>query len=876
MNLGQSLMPLNDPATPGVPLRTNVSSAKDLTVDPAVAEAIAISKGPAPARPKVDPAVSAAIALSNNKGVFQTADEFAAASLGQEKLANADLGPYQRAKLAFLSDTEEERQKAFKTMFPEGDYLEIPTKDGPAALFRTAASEEFSKVDKSAMEKYKKEGLGSSAHEVFGDAAEFLSPASFQALADLAVFKGKGGVLLNTLKAGVSALAGETARQATQDVSGTSAETPLEQGGEVLGAGTGGMAGSLLIGGGTKLGKAALGRGGIFGMKEGAAEAEAAAARLGLPKFSADQLIESPLIERLAKQSSAVSRNQAKLSRAQSDALVTATKSLVNESDRTKLIGQSREVLNLGEDSLKALEANILPSGKAMTPRDLGIYLRQAHKEIDQKYWKPAVDQAYATARAIEDPDFDLAKVVDVAKKLKAGVWTPSAPIEEVTGKMPNGDPIIVRTQEPVRLDRLEGDIKGVVDDILAMDPSMPQTLKTPLGEAPVSVSRADRLKALIERTQDAAIPGPEGARRSNYVANEVRGALQDAFDNPVNSNPEFNKAWDAAKGLAKERFSKNEAAVVRQLVATETPEDIGNMLVQPGIKPSTLLAMKNGLPPKAFEQIRYSFLRRALGQKENLPEYLAQFDENALETLLPGNYKGPMLQAAKGFQELAKSGVPQALERHTQLRAFTDAIANQADTASIDSLYNVMKKAGGPQSDFGRSIRAAFLDKIIEESSVQAQASGMKFSSSKMGELLKSYNDRGLLKFLTPEDVNVLKDGQVVRQFMEATGADVGAAIEGTSVAKGIFLRGSLAKLTEYLQLASIGRLLTSDTGRKILIARGGAESMSPVKFASYIGATMSELARQNSKRSEGGEKGYDELERIQRFKNIREAASP
>lgn len=867
------------------------------TIDPEVQKALEISKstkkygamGASPGSPEsiTDPTVSMAVSLGSMKLGSMPDEEFVAQSLRQKKLGTDTLDAYPRAKLAWLADTEGERQKAFKKMFPDGDYMEIPTANGEMAVFRVDKSKEFSKVDPGVREAFSK-GTGEGIEEALKDVAD-ASPDLIKGAVDLAVLKGKGGMLWNAGKAFVSNLLTEGARQGTQTVSGTQeqslseqATTSLESGAIGAGGAVGGQVLEMGLRGGSRLVRSGPG---VLPPRTGAAEAQAAAERLGIEPFGLHQLADSPLIEALSKQSAAVSRSLDDINRLRSDQTLESVRATVDPAAKARVVSNANKIVDESEKVLNevvntAIEQSTKPGTKlTRNLRELGVRVKDSIKKFDKEVLDPEVNRAYSYARSIEEPDIDVSNAVGLAQKLDAGVWTPSKPykVDRVVGQHADGTPMTITetVTDPIRLDRLDPDVKAVVQDLLQIDPKMPYTAQVGGETAPVPASATDRVRALIQRLQDASLPGPEGMRASQYVANDLKHTLQNALDNPKNANPEFKRAWDDARRLAKRRFEILEKSAVKTMVMTETPDTVVKQLLSPGVSAATLIDMKRAVPASTFQEIQIAFTKLALTEKEKIPAFLAQYDPHTLSILLPGEYRKPLMQAAKGFQELAESGIPRAIERHSRTRGFIKTLMDESSTVKHDALWSLVRKNGGHDGELGKSIRSALIDEILERSVIKAEAYGEKLGSDAIKNTLKDMQAKGMLRFLTPGDRAILLDARTITQFQEAVGESVGAAIEATTVSKKVFLKANPWKMVEWAQLASIGRFLTSDSGRKLVALGANPLIRRPeLKIAAYTGAALSELARSNERQA-GGKLGFQELERLIRHDELHERKS-
>lgn len=322
-------------------------------------------------------------------------------------------------------------------------------------------------------------------------------------------------------------------------------------------------------------------------------------------------------------------------------------------------------------------------------------------------------------------------------------------------------------------------------------------------------------------------------------------------LDNPVNDSPLFKRAWDRARGIARDRRATREHIAIAEIAANHgQPGALVKKLIQNDITTAdNLMVVRRVVGPEAFEEVRSEYVRHLLDAEERAPgglmRELQSMDREAVQILLPGRSRRVLQQTAQRYSDLTASGIPRAIATQTELRPFIKEVIDNPSSAGIDALYKLMQNHGGMNGSFGGSIRSSIIDELIERSTTKGRAGGMsaleglgpvaqgavdditrfdRINGASLNKELKKFKDAGLLRFLRPDDLRKLQDVESIQLLMDAASKqDVSALLGATTVSKVSKLStDALATMVHFL---GVSRILLSDTARKVLIGSGRAQ---------------------------------------------------
>ena len=114
----------------------------------------------------------------------------------------------------------------------------------------------------------------------------------------------------------------------------------------------------------------------------------------------------------------------------------------------------------------------------------------------------------------------------------------------------------------------------------------------------------------------------------------------------------------------------------------------------------------------------------------------------------------------------------------------------------------------------------------------------GARFLDAKaLREVLKEYKGKGLYELLRVSDVGSLGRLAQLEKILQPSAADAGSSIQAAEQASGL-RRFRQQAFQNLLQLIGVGRLLTSNAGRRILLGKGRESTGFMRKVASLSGA--------------------------------------
>ncbi len=795
-----------------------------------------------------------------------TDDEFDARFVGQDSIKGPPLDAKSRFLISVLGDTSEERQLVVDRFMPGAELLEVP--DTGTVLFRKSPGEQFRKADPGLFESLG-EGFSEFAKELGRDVSDFGGETFIvagEALALAARFPGGGPAVKVGMRAlfklATGAALGELGQQGVQEASRTNVQGPREIGEQAVFEAGMSFVGGTLGAGVVKAGNVALRGGGMLGTREGAREAIQAAERLGVTQPQLSQLSDVPFIQRLSRQAASVlpflKRQQDKaskelLERVRIEVDPIARGNFLIESSKA-FAADRRAILDLVEAEVKFSRKTPRATAEAIDPEFRAWWQRSGGR----------VDGAYSVARSIEEPQFVLDPALDAARRLREGVFTPARPrtVVQETGILDAaGYPIIEEVTEEgvVRLDRLASGVRQAVDDLLELDPSLPAAIR----ESGEEISRTDRVRQIIKNLRDEALPGPEGMRESNFVADDLRRTLQQVLDNPTNRNSEFVFGWRRASQMARERFETREAAAVIDMVnrfKEQRPSAYINRLLnsQDPALVDNLIAVRRATSKPAFDEIRNAAVGKIMRDPRKIRATMEKFDDQALRILFPKRSREALLRAGDQLTELFSTNIPDALQRQSQVGAFIRQVFDTNDTANIAALRALVGRS--PSVSFGRSVRSSLVDDIIRRSTVVGDDNITKLSGRALRNTLEAFDEKGLLDMLEPETKRILSDARAVAVIQDISVEDPGTALRGASIISQA-AQLSLTGIVDLVHLLGVGRILQSPWARRLIIGTGRFE---PFEGGSIrlIGAAAAGFATDID--AEAGNRGFAAVERL------------
>lgn len=685
--------------------------------------------------------------------------------------------PILRARLSFFGDDPVERQKAFVQEFPEGQLTTQPVFG--TEVFRTGPDQPFRPVDRPFFAKAG--SLGEFASETAGDIADLAGQVPSLAGEALATVATRGGSFLPRIaKIGAGGALGEATRQTAQSLASTQADALKSQADQIIGAGIqgaiGGAAGSAIAGVSNLVFR---GRG-LARISEPAEQALQASQRLApetplLPQ----QLTDIPIITTLGKQAQSLLPTVTRYIQRQQDTLAQQLRDAPNQQDLAQVIPRSVNALNQASDEI------VRAAQKRPTELRAGGRALQQGVQAWEVQSGRQVDELYSLAREQGEPTFDLARVNEAIQTLEGR----TRPAQLLEGGLAPTNPIDPKVQ-------------AWIDRFRAFDPQG-------LG--------LDELKGLRSQLHDLTLVGPEGAREAQLQARRLFGAMTETMENPVSGATDLFRRANQAAAI---RFGTREKLAVINVAKSETPSELAARLAQPGQLDNLVVLRQilNREAPGKYEKFQKAFLSSAL--KSGLKGTLDAFDDKTLNLLIDPRKQRFWRQAGEALDRLQRTGIADTAQQQAAVRPFINQLFGDG-SANIRNLKFLINSRGGPNTDFGKSIRSAVLDEIGNRV-IRRERGFLTIDPNAFDSTLRDFRGRGILDLVTKRDVGLLDDLQKTLEFRGARpGADAGTSLQKAEAVAGLRSLSADAIQT-ILENVGTGRFLTSKVGRTLLTGKG------------------------------------------------------
>jgi len=744
-------------------------------------------------------------------------------SVGQTHLGDEDFSkPLLRLDMSF-SDLPSEKQKKFKTWYPEGDFVE---KEGQY-LARTAPDKPYSPYDMPPTEKFEP---ASDVADMLGDAI----PMAFDV--GTALLTGPAGWVRGAAKYGAANFAGDLAKEGTEWLRGTQDETT----GEVLkGAATTGALGAVgSVAGDLVTGMAnGVRGGGMLPVTPETREVLDFAQANDLESLMAFQHSDWALARLLGNQARQIDSTVNKKFKQQHESAFNLAEGQVDPSQltnvwpdlKTQLERYTQETI----DAINVPKTNMVEGGYALT----GMLKQYRDKS------QGAVRALYARAASLGDPSFDLSDLKAQAEEL-------ATPLK-AAGK--SGDEVEIG--EPVN-----DTLAKLANQVLNLSDTMRSTAR-PSGK---EFTPTDQLYAFRSALYDLKTPKPgESMRQEHFQASDLYNAVTRTLDNAQGASPEWKEAWEAARQAASTRFKTLDRALVAEGfqvaegATRRTPEEFARLLTGRDQYSNIMfldeISRQTGdhTYMEAFRNAVQGDLIERAGKGENIGKVLAGIDDKTLSALMTPDQKKNMLELSDNLSRLKNSGVQEALEQQTRDAALVQQLIGHKKSGHIDTMIGLIIGDASLRERF----RIGVFQSIVDESTVVDK--GARFiDDKKMSEAIDKYKANGADYLLSERDYNVLKG---LRSYANQInmGADMGASLMAANAAAGI-LEADKKALKTYLRYRLLAKFMASEWGEKFLVGTGKGK-LAP-EMGRAIGAITANAAH-GAARS-GGTWGAEEQE--------------
>ena len=693
-------------------------------------------------------------------------------------------------------DNLEEKKLRLKKKHPEGE-LDILKEsivmgfDEDVLIYRESPQQRWKMVEPQGFDKF--------------DIVEALAPSaeSIGAEVGVALLTGGGSVPVTVARQAMGAFAGEAVEQGiqswnevqAQDVAGILKE-PLTEGG--LSA-AGGFAMSPF----SALYNAARGAGSLRVGDEGL-EVMRAAKELDpeiLEKLTPGLVTDNPAIRTSEAQAAALLPTVIRRYRE----LISKLDAAVRSASPGNAANASNEVVvslnDFSDEFLRGLPVTgtrASEGGQAIV-EGIELYSRESQR---------AVSALYDIARKIEEPQFELKPIFDLAGDLKIGA-------------------------------------KGTYNDALDTPIAELQAITGPkqLSNGEV-LSVTDQLRNVRSDVYDLASPNPgERFTKKHAQANDLAKAITEALENPKNTDQAFLQAWKSASDAARKRITTLEAAPIKAAAKSEAPSDLVRTYLRPG-QYEKLLVIRNTVNTKQWREFVDAGYSELLRDPANLSANLKAFDQETLDVFMSRSDQVAFRKIAKELDRIGAVNANEIVEQQIANRNFIDTLINEGTPRDVLTLMKSTRGArlNVPARQRRADIRAAIVD-WAWDGVVQPTKDGLKVNEP----LLKSHIDQlkksGFWRFLSPEEKKILSNAKIVSRAFQRV-ADAGTSILSASTVQGV-QRLQAASIYTFLRLGLLGQFYTSSMGRKALIGGGLPNSTTPLLRA--MGGTLAQMSAPN-----------------------------
>jgi hypothetical protein len=699
-----------------------------------------------------------------------------------------------RARVA-IADTPDERKAAFNQVFPLGEMRSVRDETGANfEVFRRDPGEPWRKFDPPPTEKT----------EIVQDVADFAS-AALPVVGEAIATRGGGGLIRRTLQTAGGAAGGELAEEGVEAALGqqrqTAGEVTAQVGAEGLTGGLGGLVSEPLA----SILNVRRGAGALQ-LKPGAREAIEAQESLGLPELLPFQVAEDPIVQTMGTQAQALTTTM-------TDFIV---KQQVGAVERLRVLQES------GADP-----ANL--------PRFLRARVQAAQNELDRIVSRPNVEleaggealqkglveydtlaraevnTMFKAARDIEDPQFDLASLDQVAKDMQEG--------------------FIVRGDTARPTAPLAGELQKVLGEIRALaENPQPIVIPRPDGSEMV-ISVTDQLRALRERVWDLkTVDRGQIARRPEADAGFLYGRITETLNSPQNADPNFTRAWNEASAAAGARFDTWDKAVIRATAKNEEPANLAFSYARPR-EVTNLRILRDTIPAENWRTFQAATKQQFLSDLPNLTRTLESFDEPTLNMLLSFQEQQAMRLVGRNFDNLAQVRDLAQMERFQDISA---RVIQAGDGQTVESLT----RAIAPGSPEGKALSAGIINTVVDNV-VRMERGVPSIDRNTLSSTLRRMDQNGSSRFLSGAERQTLQN--MDRYLDMITGVpDVGTSLLRASIAKK--LRDfDVRAAFDIIQAYGVGRLMTTDAGRKFLMGTGREKmNFNNLRLLGAAGATI------------------------------------
>jgi len=434
------------------------------------------------------------------------------------------------------------------------------------------------------------------------------------------------------------------------------------------------------------------------------------------------------------------------------------------------------------EQLLQVLRAQRIELDSFMKP---GSLTREGAGELLQRgleSWRlasrEATRRAYAEALALgDDAAFDLAGAQATAAEARTGVMGAG---REVTRQEQVFTPELEQTvaqevtETPgVRVTgNLPGELQGIIDDIMALEPTV-----TKFSNEAGEFSGFEIVKALRTRLFDLKEASEGQTRR---WASKLWSDLTAAMESPLSANPRFLEAHRAAAALHRATEETLETMSVARALGAESPETLARKYFMPG-NSTALRAYQKLVPTASWEGFRRGFAYDIM--REETPTQglnrLARFaaeDSEGLRLLITPAEESALSKYLFMRQRFDASPAARVLKQNL---TEGERMVSLVSEGSVQDVRDLVKMAGGIDSPLANGMRAGVYKNIMDASTVTSKPGGVPvLSPTTMLTQIEKWRTNGRLEGLfRPADWQRIADFERYGAMLSES-ADIGGGM--------------------------------------------------------------------------------------------------
>lgn len=382
------------------------------------------------------------------------------------------------------------------------------------------------------------------------------------------------------------------------------------------------------------------------------------------------------------------------------------------------------------------------------------------------------IDRKYKLATSLgDDISIDMSGPKKKVNELIDGVQGAGETVEVPSPVLgPDGKPLGTMSHTPdVKLtEDPKGELLSAMEAVQQLKPIITKH-NAANGEIYSAYEQLKAIRTRFGRLTNSNDPGVAANAKQMYEA------LNDSFDtatlNTTGMPPEkaqaFIDAWKDANASYKSYKELSDLKVIGKLDNMEVGDftNFSQNVLRPGAYDKLKLVaeatpggqdiMKGMFVTKLLSGERTSTWRNSI--QKTFDDFRNMDDMKSLDFLMDPNTRNQMLEYASKMDQLEGSKLAKIVNEDRDAAAHAFDIINTGTPADIKYMF---KLAGGSNSPTAQSIKAGFLNKLVDDASMPIQKYGNVLVQNEMETILKKYHEKGVLQeIFSPKEIEWLMD---------------------------------------------------------------------------------------------------------------------